>query len=118
MKTIDKYSNLDETLPELPKVLKDALQTDFLEVKSVEKTCEKYQTECAAIPMLNKASYVIYSPYIKKADHEHEIFIFVDELGKILCHVGGVEMELYGLIKPCNKLHLSEEYKNAIIHKD
>lgn len=114
MKTIDKYDNIDNELPNLAPVLKEALQDDFLAIRSVDKSCEKYQKECEKICFLNDAAYVIYSPHIKKENHNSELFVFLDKTGKTLCHVGGTEMELYGLVKPCENLKLSEDYKNSI----
>ncbi|MBU0632972.1 hypothetical protein KKA17_10040 [bacterium] len=114
MKKIDKYTNIEKELPNLAQVLKEALQTDFLAIRRVDKNCEKYQKECESICFLNDAAYVVYSPHIKKADHHSELFVFLDETGKTLCHVGGAEMELYGLVKPCDNLELSDEYKNSI----
>lgn len=117
MKQVDKYENIEKELPNLAEVLKEALQTDFLAIRSVDKNCEKYKKECEKIHFLKDTAYVIYSPHIKKADHDSELFVFLDETGKTLCHVGGNEMELYGLIKSCENLKLSEEYKNSIRSK-
>ncbi|WP_345993368.1 hypothetical protein [Sulfurimonas sp. HSL-1716] len=117
MKTIDKYSNIEKELPNLAEVLKEALQTDFLDIQQVDKDCEKYKKECERIHFLKNADYVIYSPHVKKENHQNELFVFLDETGKILCHVGGAELELYGLIRPCKNLELSEEYKNSIRKK-
>ncbi len=114
MKTIDKYTNIEKELPNLVPVLKEALQSDFLDIRRVDKDCEKYKCEREHACFLNDAAYVIYSPYVEKADHHSELFVFIDESGKTLCHVGGTEMELYGLIKPCENLKLSEDYKNSI----
>lgn len=114
MKTIDKYENIENELPDLVPVLKEALQSDFLHIRRIEKACEKYIKECENACFLNDAAYVIYSPHIKKADHHSELFVFLDETGKTLCHVGGAEIELYGLVKPCSNLKLSQEYINSI----
>jgi len=65
-------------------------------------------------PVLGDAVYVIYSKYIKKSEHPHETFIFLDEHGKSIAHISGRELALYGIIKQCEEFSLSEEYT----HKD
>ena len=117
MKKVDKYANIEKELPDLVPVLKEALQSDFLDIKRVDKSCEKYIKECKDVPLLKNVSYVIYSPHVKKADHRSELFVFLNETGKTICHLGGAEMELYGLIKPCSNLKLSEEYINTLKNK-
>ena len=116
MSHVDKYANIQNELPELQKVLLDAIQSEFLEIQSIEKQCEKYQDACDKIKDLDKAHFVVYSKYIKKADHRYEKFIFLDEHGHEVCNVSGQEMELYGLLGPCMNLELSKEYEEAITH--
>jgi len=111
MNSIDKYTNIEDELPNLLKILKDAIQSDFLEIKLVDNTCDKYKSECSHCATLQQAKYVIFSPHIKKSDHKYEQFVFVDETGNTLCHVGGKEFELYGMLKPCHNLEVSEEYQ-------
>lgn len=115
MKSIYKYENIKEELPKLQPVLLDAIQSDFLEIQSVEKVCEKYIKACKEIENLDKACFVIYSKYIKKSDHRYEKFIFVDKEGHEVCNVSGQEMELYGLLSPCLNLELSKEYEASLI---
>jgi len=111
MNTIDKYENIEDELPNLLQVLKDAIQSDFLEIKLIDNACDKYKSECSHCATLQQAKYVIFSPHIKKSDHKYEQFVFVDETGNTLCHVGGKEFELYGMLKPCHNLEVSEEYQ-------
>jgi len=118
MNKVDKYVNIQEQLPDLQPVLHNAIQTDFLEVQSIDKQCDKYIGACEKIPDLCNAAYVVYSPYVKKTDHRYERFIFLDETGKQVCDVSGQEMELYGLLSSCMSLELSKEYEAAIAHSD
>ena len=116
MSNINKYENIQNELPELQKVLLDAIQSDFLEIKSVEKQCEKYKDACEKIENLDRAKFVVFSKYIKKADHRYEKFIFLDEHGHEVCDVSGQDMELYGLLGQCMNLELSKEYEEAVAH--
>ena len=116
MKSVDKYENIQNELPELQSVLLDAIQSEFLEIQSVEKTCEKYVDACKALPSLKEAHFVVYSKYIRKADHRYEKFIFLNDKGKEVCNVSGQEMELYGLLGPCMNLALSKEYEAIKAH--
>lgn len=111
MNSVDKYENIQNELPKLQKVLLDAIQSDFLEIQSVDNTCEKYIDACKKIPELKKARFVVYSKYIKKSDHRYEKFIFLDAEGHEVCHVSGQDMQLYGLLSPCMNLSLSKEYE-------
>ncbi len=110
MQKIEKYANLQNELPKLQKVLTDAIQSDVLEIKKVDKTCAKYMAACEHIADLQKAEYVIYSKYIKKSEHKYEKFAFVDSEGEVVCHVSGQDMALYGLLSPCTNLSFSEDY--------
>ncbi len=114
MSSVNKYSNIQEQLPNLQPVLLDAIQTDFLEVQSIDRSCDKYISACEKIPDLANAAYVVYSKYVKKSDHRYERFIFLDETGKQVCDVSGQEMELYGLLSSCMSLELSKEYEAAV----
>jgi len=114
MNTISKYANLQDKLPNLQPVLLDAIQTDFLEVQSIDRNCEKFIGACEKIPQLNEAYCVVYSKFVKKSDHRYEKFIFLDETGKEVCVVNGQEMELYGLLSSCMSLELSKEYEAAM----
>ncbi len=116
MHTIKKYENIESELPKLQPVLLDAIQSDFLEIQRVQKDCEKYQKACEEIKDLDKASFVIYSRFIKKSDHRYEKFIFIDEEGQEVCTVNGQQMELYGLLSPCVNFQLSKEYQASLLH--
>lgn len=110
MKGIEKYDNLREVIPRLQDVLVEAIQSEFLEIKKINKECEKYISSCTQMPELKKAEYVIFSQHIKKNEHKYEMFVFIDAQGNIVRHVSGREMELYGLLNSCTDLHISEEY--------
>lgn len=116
MHGIEKYDNLKEVMPNLLPVLVDAIQTDFLEIKRINKECEKYIASCEHFPELKEAHYVIFSHHIKKNEHKNEIFVFIDGEGGIIRHLTGREMELYGLLASCSNLHLSDEYIEAQQH--
>lgn len=116
MKTLMKYVNIDKELPNLMPVLKEALQTDMLYIKKVNKACEKYIEECQQVSVLTDTHYIIYSPYVKEADHGREHFVFLDETGKTICHIGGSHFEIGGLIEPCKNLKLSDDYKYSVRH--
>ena len=116
MKTLIKYLNIDNELPHLTPVLKEALQTDILYIKKVNKECEQYLKECEQVSVLNDTHYIVYSPYMKESDHEREYFVFLNETGKTLCHIGGKAFEIGGLIEPCKNLKLSDAYKHSIRH--
>ncbi len=116
MKTLLKYINIEKALPGLVPVLKEALQTDMLYIKKINKECEQYTKECQQVGVLADAHYIVYSPYIKEADHQREYFVFLDETGKTICHIGGNHIEIGGLIRPCENLKLSDEYKHSIRH--
>jgi len=110
MRGIEKYDNLKEVMPKLMPVLVDAIQSEFLEIKKIDRECEKYIASCERFPELKQAEYVIFSQHIKKNEHKYEIFVFIDAEGKIVRHITGAEMELHGLLGSCANLHLSDEY--------
>lgn len=116
MRGIEKYDNLKEVIPNLMPVLRDAVQSEFLEIKKIEKECEKYIATCEQFPELKKAEYVIFSHHIKKNEHKYEIFVFIDGEGNTVRHITGAEMELYGLLGSCSNLHISEEYIEKELH--
>lgn len=110
MHGIEKYANLHEVMPKLIPVLVDAIQSEFLEIKKINKECEKFIASCGCFPELKKAEYVIFSQHIKKNEHKNEIFVFIDGEGNTIKHLTGHEMELYGLLGSCSNLQLSDEY--------
>jgi len=109
---MEKYSNIDIILPNLSGVLKDAIQSEVLEIKTVDRECSKFIKAYKDHPALADAEYVVYSPYIQKRDHPFEHFVFLDRSGKSICHVSGTEMELYGLLEVCSILRPAEEFKH------
>jgi len=118
MKSVNKYQNIHVELPELQKILLDAIQSEFLEIQSIEKTCEKFIQISEVIPVLKKSEFVIYSKYIRKSEHKHEKSVFIDDKGVTLHSVDGQEMELYGLFSPCMKLEFSKEYQDSSAYID
>lgn len=110
MRGIEKYENLKEAIPKLMPVLVEAIQSEFLEIKKIDKECEKFIKTSTQFPEIQKAEYVIFSQHIKKNEHKYEMFVFVDGEGNIVRYITGAEMELYGLVGTCDNLHLSEEY--------
>ena len=111
MGEILKYENLEKELPKLQKVLLNTIQSECLEIKSLQKDCKKYINACTKIPNLKYAFYVVYSKFITKNNHAFEKFIFLDVDGDEVCSVSGSEMELYGILHSCDNLSLSEDYK-------
>ncbi|MBS4069392.1 MAG: hypothetical protein WC279_01565 [Sulfurimonas sp.] len=117
MSGVTKYSNIENELPKLPEVLLNTIQSDVLEIKSVDKNCKKYIDACSKIPELKDAHYVVFSKYIDKNNHKYEKFIFLAEDGEELFDVSGTEMELYGLLS-CTTLNYTEEYEASVSKKD
>jgi len=107
MHEIPKYTNLHEQL--LP-VLQESLQSERLEIRKVEKESEKFKMVLERFPVLKDAVYVIFSKYIKKCEHQYETFIFLDEHGKSITHIGGRDLTLYGIIKPCEEFAISQDF--------
>ena len=110
MQEIPKYSNLHEILPELLPVLQESVQSEILEIRKIDKESKKFKMVHERFPILEDAVYVIYSKFIKKCEHEHETFIFLDEKGKSISHISGRELTLHGIIKPCEEFCISEDY--------
>lgn len=109
MSRVEKYERLKDRLPELPEVLLNTIQSEILEIKCVDKNCEKFKKIREEYPVLNEAVYVVYSNYIKKSDHKYEKFIFLCENGSELCDLGGRDFELYGLLQ-CVDFQCTAEY--------
>lgn len=110
MRGIEKYTNLHEVIPNLVPVLVHAIQSEFLEIRRINRECDKFKDACKKFLELQNAEYVIFSQHIKKNEHKYEVFVFIDESGSIVKHMNGHDMELYGLLDSCSNLHLSEEY--------
>lgn len=112
----NKYKNLEEKLPKLWKVLISSLQTDFLEIKKIDKSCEKFQKLTKEHPELKDSVYVIFSKYIKREDHQYETFVFIAEDGETLSHVSGREIALYGMLEGCG-LEVNEDFQCSWHHE-
>lgn len=115
MNHVEKYAQLDVELPELPKVLLNTIQSEILEIKSVNKNCDKFRKICVDHPILNDAVYVVYSSYVKKSDHKYEKFIFLGEKGNELIDLSGRDFELYGLLQ-CVSIPFTEEYNEKKLY--
>jgi hypothetical protein len=113
---IEKYDNLKEVIPNLMPVLRDAIQSEFLEIKKIDKKCQKFIATCEHFSELKKAEYVIFSQHLKKNEHKYEIFVFIDAEGNMVRHITGADMELYGLLDSCANLHVSQEYVEKQTH--
>lgn len=114
MKTVRKYENIEMELPKLPSVLLETIQSEFLEIQKLDKSCLKYNEVVKMRPEMLNAVYVIFSKFIKREEHKYEKFIFVDADGKVVMHMSGEDMELYGLLEPQCGLKLTEEYEHAL----
>ncbi len=110
MQDITKYVNLHEVVPKLPTVLLNSIQTDCLEIREINTDAPKFQSIVERYAALSEAKYVIYSKYIKKCEHHHEMFIFLNHEGVAVKHISGRDLALYGIIKPCSEIKLSEEF--------
>lgn len=113
MNSVAKYSNIEEILPKLPKVLLNTIQSDVLEIKSIDKNCTKFIDACSKFPELKNADFVVYSKYMEKSNHKYEKFIFLDKDGAEVYDLSGQNLELYGLLA-CTNLSLNEEYKFSL----
>ncbi len=111
MKNLEKYSDISRVLPKLPEVLLNTIQSDILEIKSIDRSCDKYMQACLEFDDLKNAYYVVFSKYIDKANHPYEKFIFLAENGEELFDISGAKMELYGILT-CANLHYTKEYEN------
>lgn len=110
MMSTSKYKNIDERFPELTHVLRNSIQSEFLEIKHIDKSCDKFKKLSEKITDLQKSDFVVFSKYIKKGDHKHETFAFIDDRGKVVCHVTGRELELYGMLEGCGDLEVNDEF--------
>ena len=110
MQDITKYVNLHEVVPKLPTVLLNSIQTDCLEIREINTASPKFHSIIERFEVLSEAKYVIYSKYIKKCEHHHEMFIFLNHEGVAVKHISGRDLALYGIIKPCSDIKLSEEF--------
>ncbi len=110
MQEISKYINLQEVVPKLPIVLLESIQADCLEIREIDSDSEKFQQILERFKTLKNARYVIYSKFIKKCEHPHEMFIFLNHEGVAVKHISGRDLALYGIIKPCSEIKVSKEF--------
>lgn len=110
MKHHVKFENLEEELVDLQDVLKNSLQNEVLEIRKVDKSCDKFQKVMNQFCDLSAAEYVVFSKFMPKEYHTLETFIFLDATGKTLCNLSGRELDLYNMIKECNNLVQSKDY--------
>jgi len=104
-----KFVNLESRLPKLQEVLCSSLQTDFLEIRKINIACEKFQSLLRNHPELGKSVYVIFSKYIKRENHDTEMFVFIDAEGESVGHISGREIALYGMLEGCG-LEVNEDF--------
>ncbi len=105
-----KFENLEEELLNLPTVLKNSLQKDILTIKQLNKEGEKFAYVSKNLCDLSGAEYVIFSKYMNQNYHESETFIFVDSTGRQVCTLSGRDIDLYNMIKKCDKLIESHKF--------
>lgn len=113
MQIVKKYVNIESKFPMLPNILLDSIQSEFLEIQKLDKRCLEHNEVIKTVPELLNADYVIFSKYIKKAEHKYEKFVFVDEQGKMITNLSGQDMELYGLLEAKCGLNLTPEYERS-----
>lgn len=99
-----KYTNIESELPDLQDILKNSLQKEVLDIKSVDESSDKYHFECENCPLMADAQYVVYSPHVQKKFQKYEHYVFLDNSGKTLCHRSGKDFNLFGMLKPCINL--------------
>lgn len=104
MKQHVKYENLEEELVDLQEVLKNSLQNDVLEIRKIDKSCDKFNNMMGQFCDLSEAEYVVFSKFMAKEYHDLETFIFLDSTGKSICNLSGRDIDLYNMIKECNNL--------------
>ena len=111
LKHSDKFENLEVELFDLQSVLKNSLQNDVLDIKSINHGCEKFMDTSSKFPELKAAKYVIYSKYMTKKFHDSESFIFVNKTGETVCTLSGRDLDLYDMIQKCQNLIESKNYE-------
>ena len=105
-----KFENLEEELVDLQEVLKNSLQKEILDIKQLDKESQKFKEVSEKFPLLKDAQYVVYSKFMCKDFHESESFIFVNETGHSVCTLTGRDLELFEMIKKCEKLKEAKGY--------
>mgnify|MGYP006995565928 FL=1 len=105
-----KFENLEEELVDLQSVLKNSLQKEILTIKELNKEGQKFKKALELVGDLKDAEYVIFSTYMFDNYHESETFVFIDATGNKVCAISGREMDLYDMIKDCEKLVETKSY--------
>jgi hypothetical protein len=105
-----KFENLEEELVDLQSVLKNSLQKEILTIKQLNKEGLKFKKASQQVCDLKDAEYVIFSAYMFDNYHESETFVFIDATGNKVCSISGREMDLYDMIKDCEKLVETKSY--------
>jgi len=105
-----KFENLETELVNLPEVLKNSLQKEVLTIKQLNKNGKKFNYVTKNICDLSDAEYVIFSAYMNQDYHESEAFIFVDSTGKQVGSLTGRDLDLYDMIKNCDKLRETHKF--------
>jgi len=108
IKCHQKFENLEKELTGLQSVLKNSLQNEVLTIKQLDKSSQKFHDVSQKFPELLAAEYVIFSKFMSKEFHDSESFIFVDRVGKSVVTLSGRDLDLYEMIKECEKLKKSE----------
>jgi len=104
-----KFENLEEELSQLQDVLKNSLQKEVLTIKELDKESQKFKTVASKFPELLNAHYVIFSTFMSKEFHDSESFIFVNVSGANVTTLCGRDLDLYEMIKECEKLKAAQE---------
>ena len=110
MKERIKFENLEDELCDLQGILKNSLQHDVLEIRKVDKTCNKFKKLSGVHCDLSDAEYVIFSKFMPKEYHDMETFVFIDSTGNTICNLSGRELDLYNMIKECDNLIPTGEF--------
>lgn len=110
MKERLKFENLEEELHDLQDVLKNSLQNDVLEIRKVDRSCEKFKKLSGDFSDITAAQYVIFSKFMPKEYHDMETFVFVDSTGKTICNLSGRDIDLYNMVKECDNLIQNDKY--------
>lgn len=110
MKNHIKFENLETELYDLPEVFKNSLQNEVLDIKKLNKTCEKFKKIAKMSCDLEDAEYVLFSKFMGKEFHNLETFIFIDHTGKVVCDMSGREIDLYNMLMECDNLIEAKVY--------
>lgn len=110
MKNRVKFENLEEELVDLTDILKNSLQNDVLEIRRIDKSCDKFKKASTEFGDLSLAEYVIFSKFMPKEYRNLETFVFVSKTGETVCNMSGRDLELYNMLKSCDNLIEAKDY--------